>query len=98
MISVIIPYFNNQNTIVEMLQSVLASSYTDIEIIIVNDGSDISPRVLLQTFLSGKIQLIEQSNQGVSAARNRGAEHAQGEYLFFLDADDLIEPYYFEQA
>ena len=100
MISVVIPLYNKEQSIASTLQSVLAQTYTDYEVIIVDDGStDNSLQVVREKVReSGKsrIKIIHQENEGVSAARNRGIIEAQGEYIAFLDADDLWTPDYME--
>lgn len=91
-LSVIIPLYNKADSIEHTIQSVLSQSYTDFELIVVNDGStDLSQEIVSQ-IPDIRIQLINQKNQGVSAARNRGAKEATGEWLMFLDADDSLCP------
>lgn len=90
LISVLIPTFNHCNYITATLNSVFAQTFTDYEIIVVNDGSpDDTAQLLKPLSESGKIRYIEQENQGQSAARNRGLAEAQGQYIAFLDDDDL---------
>lgn len=93
MISVIIPVYNASKYIQETVQSVLNQDYEDMEIILVNDGStDDSLSIcnhLKET--DRRIKVIDQKNAGVSTARNNGMKAAQGEYLLFIDADDLLE-------
>lgn len=94
MISVVIPLYNKEKSIVATLQSVLAQTYTDYEVIIVDDGSTDNSLNVVRSFVhsftdSSVIKIIRQSNAGVSAARNRGIEEAKGEYVAFLDGDDL---------
>lgn len=93
-VSIIIPCFNNDDTIVETLQSVCNQDYSAIEIIIVNDGSTDSSEKTITDFIAAAnnitIQLIHQKNSGPSVARNTGASKATGKYLLFLDADDKI--------
>ena len=93
MISVVIPLYNKEKSIAMTLDSVLAQSYTDYEVIIVDDGStDNSLKVVREKFSwldSERVRIIHQENAGVSAARNRGIMEAKGEYVAFLDADDL---------
>lgn len=91
--SVIIPLFNSEMTIAKTLQSVFQQSFDDFEVIIVDDGSTDKGVIQIQPFLSDKrFCLIKQENEGVSAARNKGAAKAQGEFLAFLDSDDLLTP------
>lgn len=87
-VSVIIPTYNRTRYICDAIDSVLAQSYQDLEIIVVNDGSTDDTATVLKKY-AGRIKLILQENRGVSAARNRGIIEASGEYVAFLDADDL---------
>lgn len=88
MISIIIPAYNAERFIEETINSVLNQSYTDWELIIINDGSVDSTVEIIRPFLSEKVTLYSQKNTGVSAARNTGINRARGEYIAFLDADD----------
>lgn len=90
--SVIIPVYNKAETVGEAVKSVYAQTMDDYEIIIVDDGSEDALQAALSAFQSPKLRLICQENGGVSAARNTGILHAQGEYVCFLDADDLWKP------
>ena len=95
MISVVIPLYNKAHTIVNTLNSVFRQIYQNFEIIIVNDGStDDGATVILQHFKDDRIKIVNQKNAGVSVARNRGVEEAQGEYIAFLDGDDEWHPEY----
>lgn len=99
MISVVIPLYNKAHTIVDTLQTVLNQTYNDFEIIIVNDGStDNGVEVIYQNFSDKRIHIINQENQGVSAARNKGAAEAKGAYIAFLDGDDEWHPEYLENV
>ena len=101
--SVIIPLYNKAPYIRKALESVFAQTYTDFELIIVDDGStDDSAAIAEECTRTSSLsplafRLIKQPNAGVSAARNNGVVHAQGDYLAFLDADDWWEPTYLEQ-
>ncbi|MBQ2969065.1 MAG: glycosyltransferase family 2 protein [Bacteroidaceae bacterium] len=88
--SVIIPVFNKADTIPTSLNSVFAQTYRDFEIIVVNDGSTDNIQQVLSQYEG--LVVINQENAGVSAARNAGINKAQGEYLCFLDADDIYFP------
>lgn len=102
MISVVIPLYNKQDSIVATLQSVLVQTYTDYEVVIVNDGSTDNSAQVVKEFISSSrlspltFRLIEQANGGVSAARNTGIIEAKGEYVAFLDGDDLWDEKYLE--
>ncbi len=87
-ISVIIPVYNAEQYLAEALESVLEQSYPPSEIIIVNDGSSDRSRVVAESFVP-QVSVLHQSNQGISAARNLGIREAQGDYLAFIDADDI---------
>ncbi len=88
MISVIIPLYNKETTIERALQSVLRQSKAADEIIVVDDGSTDHSLERVAATTHPSLRLVHQSNQGVSAARNRGITEAQGDYVAFLDADD----------
>lgn len=89
-VSVLIPCYNAEKTLLETVQSVQSQSYSDWEIIIVDDGStDSSYQLANKLALQHNTQVIHTQNQGVSAARNLAACFAKGEYLAFLDADDI---------
>jgi glycosyltransferase involved in cell wall biosynthesis len=86
-VSVIIPAYNRARTVGRAVDSVLAQTFHDFEIIVVDDGSQDDTRETLARF-GGRIRLICQKNQGVSAARNTGIRAAQGRWVAFLDSDD----------
>jgi glycosyltransferase involved in cell wall biosynthesis len=88
MYSVVIPLYNKALHIGRALRSVLNQTNQDFEVIVVNDGSSDIGREIVENIHDPRIRLIDQSNQGVSAARNRGIEAARSEYVAFLDADD----------
>lgn len=90
-VSVIIPTYNRAKYIRRALESVLAQTYQDYEIIVVDDGSMDNTREILAEF-EGKIKYIVQKNQGSAAARNRGIQESKGEYIAFLDSDDIWIP------
>jgi glycosyltransferase involved in cell wall biosynthesis len=107
MFSIIIPVYNKAVYIEKALQSIVAQTFTDYELIIVNDGStDNSLEVIKKTlsffcdfpkFADIEVKIIEQKNQGVSVARNNGVKAAKHEYIAFLDADDWWEVTYLEE-
>ncbi len=91
--SIILPVYNGAHVIGEAIESVLAQTEPDWELIIIDDGSVDHTREVLQPYaVNGKIQIIFQQNSGVSAARNAGAKRAKGAYFAFLDADDVWYP------
>ena len=87
-ISVIIPLYNKEDTIIRAINSVLKQSYQSFEIIVVDDGSNDNSSRLVKEYFNEKIRLIYQENRGVSSARNKGAELSKYDLLAFLDADD----------
>lgn len=86
--SIIIPVYNVEDYISECLLSVLNQSEKDFEVIVVNDGSKDKSIDIAKKY---PVKIINQENQGLSAARNTGVKHAKGEYILFLDSDDYIE-------
>jgi len=99
MVSVIIPCYNQGKFIDETIQSVLASTYSDLEIIVINDGSsDSLTNKLLKTHTWPKTNIYHTLNQGVSASRNFGINKSSGKFILPLDADDKIERTYIEKA
>ncbi len=97
LVSIIMPAYNAQQYIKESIESVINQTYTNWELIIINDGSTDSTADTIKSFEDKRIILIEQENRGVSAARNRGLEIAKGEYITFLDADDMFPKYAIEE-
>lgn len=103
--SVVIPLYNKQNSIAATLQSVLAQTYTNYEIIVVDDGStDDSANVAEATLRECKVygvecrgRVIRKANGGVSSARNRGIQEARYDYIALLDGDDLWDEHYLEE-
>ncbi len=94
LVSVVIPAFNNAPTIGETLQTVREQTYRPLEIIVVDDGStDTTAEIVSAHMLRDpRIRLIRQGNSGVAAARNRGVAESAGDFIAFLDADDLWRP------
>ncbi len=88
-VSVIIPAYNAAATLGETLQSVLAQTFSDFEIIVVDDGSSDETGAIVQQTQDQRIRLLTTTNGGAAIARNRGIEQATGELITFLDADDL---------
>ncbi len=98
LISIIIPVYNTQDYVLNALESVRKQTYSNYEAIIINDGStDDSPnRIKKYIEDKPKFHYYSQKNGGVSNARNKGLKEAHGEYICFLDSDDILSPYFLE--
>jgi glycosyltransferase involved in cell wall biosynthesis len=93
--SIIVPFYNAAETLPSTLESVVLQTFQDWELVLVNDGSEDESEAKVQSFLKDhRVRIFHQVNSGVSAARNTGALHATGDYLVFLDADDLLSSSY----
>jgi glycosyltransferase involved in cell wall biosynthesis len=92
LISVIIPVYNGEKTIRETIESVLNQTEPDFELIVINDGSKDSTLDILTSIQDPRFQVFSYTNSGVAVSRNRGLYHACGEFISFLDADDLWTP------
>lgn len=90
MISVIIPLYNKEASILRSMNSVLNQTYKDIELIVVDDGSTDNSYNIAQRCADTRLVLLQQTNAGPSAARNTGVKYAKGEWIVFLDADDEL--------
>lgn len=90
--SVVIPLYNKQNYVKETIESVLAQTFENFEIVVVNDGSTDESAKVVSAIKDDRVRLIHQNNAGVSVARNRGILEASADYIAFLDADDLWMP------
>lgn len=91
-VSVIIPTYNYGQYIDKSIDSVLSQTYTDFEIIVVDDGSTDNTKTIIETKYGSKVRYFYQKNKGAPAARNKGIAESVGEYLVFLDADDIFYP------
>ncbi len=91
-VSVIIPAFNAEKTILETIQSLQKQTFPDFEIIVINDGSTDRTVEILNEIEDGRLKVFSYENGGLPVARNRGIDRATGEYITFLDADDLWTP------
>ena len=98
MISIIIPVYNAESTLSDTVRAVLQQSWSDLELILVNDGSRDGSGALCDRFAAedARIRVFHQENRGVSAARNLGLSQVSGEYVTFLDADDVIPQDYLQ--
>ena len=96
--SIIIPVYNPAEYLEKCLTSVMSQSYKNCEIILIDDGSTDGSGEICQKFKEkdSRIHLIRQENKGLSAARNRGLEVAQGEYITYIDSDDYVDAFYLE--
>jgi len=92
LISVIIPVYNGEKTIQETIESVLNQTFTDFELIIINDGSQDATLEIVERSQDSRLNVFSYPNAGQAASRNRGFSHASGEYISFIDADDLWTP------
>jgi glycosyltransferase involved in cell wall biosynthesis len=92
LVSVLIPCFNAARHVGETLDSVLAQTWPNVEIVVVDDGSTDRSAEVVEAYASRGVTLIRQPNAGAGAARNRAFAAARGELIQFLDADDLIDP------
>lgn len=94
MISIILPCYNVASYLRRGLDSILAQSYKDYEVILIDDGSVDETGVICDEYASedSRIRVVHTKNQGVSCARNEGINIAQGDYMYFMDPDDWIEP------
>ena len=92
MISIIVPVYNVEEYLEECLESIRQQTYTDIEVILVNDGSTDSSKEICERFCQAdsRFRLINQENQGQSVARNRGVKESVGQFIMFVDIDDVI--------
>ncbi|SFC19889.1 glycosyltransferase family 2 protein [Kaistella jeonii] len=97
-VSIIIPIYNASKYLQQCLESVIAQNFQDIQIICINDGSTDVSLDILKEFgkRDARVIIIDQKNQGVSAARNAGLEIATGKYIGFVDSDDTITPEFFQ--
>lgn len=93
LVSIVVPIYNVENYLAKCLESLIHQTYSNIEIIAVNDGTKDNSLAIAQKYseIDKRIVLISQKNQGLSAARNTGIKHATGDYICFLDSDDWLD-------
>lgn len=98
LVSIITPLYNGEKYVAQTIESVLAQTYTDWEMIVVNDGSKDRSEEIVQAYAEKdpRIKLFSQPNGGSASARNNGIRRAAGQYIALLDADDLWEPFFLE--
>ena len=98
MISIVIPIYNAEKTLYKTLECVAGQSYKDIEVILINDGSNDNTENICKEYAikDDRFKYYYQENQGVSKARNNGILKSKGEYITFIDADDIIDKNYCE--
>lgn len=96
--SIIIPAYNAGKTLNRCIDSILAQTFSDYEVIVVNDGSTDNTKTIIDNYSgsNSKILAVHKPNGGVSSARNEGLRHAQGEYIVFVDSDDEVTQSYLE--
>ena len=97
-ISCVMTAFNEGELVKQSIASVLNQTHSNLELIIVDDGAGIATKELLQEQNDPRIKVIEQANDGLSSARNRGLRHCSGDYICFLDADDVRAPWAFAEV
>ena len=97
MISFIVPVYNAEQYLKACIESLLHQTEQDIELVLVDDGSTDNSLNVIASFQDPRIKLFQQAHAGQSAARNLGLQHAQGEFIAFVDADDTIAPDWCEQ-
>jgi len=92
LISIILPAYNGEKTVLETVESVLNQTWSDWELIAIDDGSQDSTVEILSSIRDPRVKVFSYPNTGPSASRNRGITHARGNYISFIDADDLWTP------
>lgn len=96
-ISIIVPVYNAEKHLEDAIKSVLEQTYSEFELIAVNDGSTDRSLEILQQFTDQRVRIINKENTGVSDARNAAIKAAKGEFVCFLDADDYYSPHYIQR-
>lgn len=95
-VSVVLPAYNSMGVIGETMASILASSWSDFELVVVDDGSTDGTLDWLQAIVDPRVRILSQVNRGIGAARNRGIQAARGEFVAFIDHDDVWSVDYLE--
>ncbi|ATZ10059.1 glycosyltransferase [Erwinia amylovora] len=100
LLSVIVPFFNNEAFLIPCLESLFSQIDNDIEVILINDGSSDNSACLasqcLARYPEARVRYFSQQNSGIASTRNVGLQHASGRYITFLDGDDVLSPHYVE--
>ncbi len=98
LISVIVPVYQMENYLEECVSSILAQTHTRFQLLLIDDGSRDGSPALCDAYAArdARVEVIHQQNKGLSGARNTGLDHARGEYIAHIDADDSVEPDYLE--
>lgn len=98
LVSIIVPVYNSEKTLNRCIDSLIAQTYSNIEIIIINDGSTDKSGKICEEYVQKdyRIKLINQQNRGVSVARNKGLESSNGEFICFVDSDDYVSEKFVE--
>ena len=98
--SIIVPVYNTEQFLDKCVSSILAQTYNDFELILVDDGSPDNCSQICDKYAQSdsRIKVIHKKNSGVSSARNLGISVARGTYIWFVDSDDYIEPFHFSDC
>lgn len=93
LVSIVVPIYNVENYIERCIDSIISQTYTNLEIILVNDGSTDNSRLIIEKYTTDRrCKIIDKANGGSSSARNTGIKEANGKYIYFMDSDDYILP------
>src|SRR5450631_1749876 len=95
--SIVIPLYNRADSILTTVNSVVSQTVSDFEVIVVDDGSVDNPGPLIESLGDRRVRYVHQANAGGGAARNRGIDEARGQYIAFLDSDDIFLPHKLER-
>ncbi|WP_302545739.1 glycosyltransferase family 2 protein [Coprobacter fastidiosus] len=98
LVSIIVPIYNAELYVSECIDSILKQTYTNFELLLINDGSTDNTSYICKKYNKddNRIHYIEKKNEGVSIARNIGLKHASGDYVIFIDSDDIVKPNYLQ--
>lgn len=99
LVSIIVPIYNVQSFLNECINSLLKQTYSNIEVLLINDGSTDKSEEICREYCKkdSRLSYFYQSNSGVSSARNKGINYSKGNYILFVDADDYVEPSFVEE-